>query len=258
VKGPAGVLALVLAETVAGGTAFLFLTPLWREVRRGFFKLTGALLAALGVATWGAIGAARQAGDAAGRWSWWLALAFVGITVLWLALLFARAAVASRIVGIASIAVAVGTLVALTGTAEGSRTVALLQLLAGSVFMGAVIDGLLLGHWYLTDRRLSRGPINRFAVALIVAVVLEGAAVIAGGFGPLQASSQFSPLLTTAGLASWLALGMVGATALIAVMIRLTLRGTRATAVQAATGFFYLAVITAFAGELAAKVRFLP
>ena len=74
----------------------------------------------------------------------------------------------------------------------------------------------------LPDRRLSRGPINRFAVALIVAVVLEGAAVIAGGFGPLQASSQFSPLLTTAGLASWLALGMVGATALIAVMIRLT------------------------------------
>ena len=55
-----------------------------------------------------------------------------------------------------------------------------------------------------------------------------------------------------------LALGMVAVTALIAVMIRLTLRGTRATAVQAATGFFYLAVITAFAGELAAKVRFLP
>ena len=68
----------------------------------------------------------------------------------------------------------------------------------------------------------------------------------------------FNPLLTKAGLASWVAIGMVGTTALIAVMIRLTLRGARPTAVQAATGFFYLAVITAFAGELAAKVRFLP
>ncbi|MDP9340871.1 MAG: hypothetical protein M3Q23_01935 [Actinomycetota bacterium] len=257
-KGPAGVLALVLAETVAGGAAFLFLTPLWREVKRGFFKLTGALLVALGVATWGAIGAARQAGDVAGRWSWWLALVFAGITLVWLVLLFARAMLAARIGGFLSLGVAVAMLVELAGTAEGSHVVSLLQLLAGSVFMGAVLDGLLLGHWYLTDRGLSRGPINRFAMALLVAVVLEAAAVIGGGFGPLASSAQFSPLLTTAGLASWLALGMVAVTALIAVMIRLTLRGTRATAVQAATGFFYLAVITAFAGELAAKVRFLP
>jgi hypothetical protein len=64
--------------------------------------------------------------------------------------------------------------------------------------------------------------------------------------------------LTSAGLASWVAIGMTATTALIAVMIRLTLKGSRATAVQAATGFFYLAVITAFAGDLAAKVRFLP
>jgi hypothetical protein len=35
------------------------------------------------------------------------------------------------------------------------------------------------------------------------------------------------------------------------------LRGTRPAAVQSATGFFYLAVITAFTAELAAKVRFL-
>ena len=42
------------------------------------------------------------------------------------------------------------------------------------------------------------------------------------------------------------------------VFIALTLRGTRPSAVQSATGFFYLAVITAFTAELAAKVRFLP
>jgi len=51
---------------------------------------------------------------------------------------------------------------------------------------------------------------------------------------------------------------MVLCTGLVAVFIRLALRGTRPTAVQGATGFFYLAVITAFTGELAAKVRFLP
>ena len=34
-SGPAGVTALVLAETVAGGLVLLFLTPLWGEVKRG-------------------------------------------------------------------------------------------------------------------------------------------------------------------------------------------------------------------------------
>ena len=39
--GSAGVMALVLAETVAGSAAFLWCTPLWREVKRGYFTLTG-------------------------------------------------------------------------------------------------------------------------------------------------------------------------------------------------------------------------
>jgi hypothetical protein len=149
-------------------------------------------------------------------------------------------------------------LLVLAGTAEGAPGVAALQLVAGAVFLGSTLDGLLLGHWYLTDRGLSRRPINRSTVGLIVGVALEAIAIIVGGFGPTGASTEFNPLLTTAGLASWIALGMTGATALIAVMIRLTLKGERATAVQAATGFFYLAVITALTAELAAKVRFLP
>jgi hypothetical protein len=258
VKGPAGVLALVLAETLAGGAALLFLMPLWGEVRRGFFLLTGSILAVLGLATWGSIGSSRTAAGRAGEVAWWLSLGFTVVTAAWVVLLVARAERAARVLGVGSVAVAMVTLGALAGTAEVSVVVAALQLLAGAAFMGAVLDGLLLGHWYLTDRGLSREHINRFAVALMVAVGLEALAVLGNGFGPTEASPEFSALLTAAGVASWVAFGMVVTTGVIAVMIRLSLRGTRATAVQAATGFFYLAVITAFAGELAAKVRFLP
>jgi hypothetical protein len=258
VTGPAGVLALVLAECVVGGAAFLFLTPLWNEVRRGFFKLTGTLLLGLGAATWASIGAAREPGVGLGQAAWWLAAAFGALTAAWLLALFARREAVARIGGFLSVPTAVALLVPLAATSDESHVVSLLQLLAGAAFMGAVLDGLLLGHWYLTDRGLSRRPINLFAVALIAAVVLEAVAVIAGGFGPVPSGPTFNPLLTRAGLASWVAIGMVAVTALIAVMIRLTLKGPRPTAVQAATGFFYLAVITAFAGELAAKVRFLP
>jgi hypothetical protein len=258
-KGPAGVFALVLAETIAGGAALLFLTPLWNEVKHGFFKLTGLILAGLGFATWGSVAAARVAGSMAGDLSWWLSLAFAGLSTVWVVLLFLRAQVPARVLGFLSIPLSVALLAAMAGTTdEGSHLVAFLQLLAGAAFMGAVLDGLLLGHWYLTDRGLSRTPINRTTAILIGAVLLEAAAVVAGGFGPAASSSDFSPLLTAAGLASYVAIGMVAVTALIAVMIRLSLRGTRPTAVQAATGFFYLAVVCAFAGELAAKTRFLP
>ncbi|MBI4261286.1 MAG: hypothetical protein HY658_12050 [Actinobacteria bacterium] len=256
-SGPAGTLALVLAETAVGGTALLYLTPLWSEVKRGFFKVTGTTLLLLGVATWGSV-AASTGGEGPGRVALLLSAAFSATTLAWLVLLFARAPTAARVVGVASVPLGVFLLVALAGAGEPSFTVSLLQLLAGAAFLGAVWDGLLLGHWYLTDRGLTRAPINRFTTFLMVGVALEAAAVLLGGFEPTGGSASFNPLLTAAGLATWIALGMVAATALIAVMIRLTLRGPRSSAVQAATGFFYLAVITGFTGELAAKVRFLP
>jgi len=258
VTGPAGVTALVLAETVAGGLVLLFVSPLWAEVKRGFFTLTGSVLLALSAATWASVAAGRVQGSEAGAWYLRLAMALTIALLLELVLLLVRRPAPARVLGFVSAALSAALLVAMAGTAEGSWVVALLQLLAGAAFLGAVMDGLLLGHWYLTDRGLTRTPINRTTNLLLTGVALEAAALILGGFGPTKASSEFNPLLTSAGLASWIALGMVATTALIAVMIRLTLRGPRSSAVQAATGFFYLAVITAMTAEFAAKVAFLP
>jgi hypothetical protein len=258
VTGPAGVTALVLAETVAGGLVLLFLTPLWNEVKPGFFKLTGAVLLVLSAATWASVAAGSVDGDDAGLWSLRLSAALTLALVLCVALLVARRLAAARAVGFACAGLSVALLVAMAGTAEGPWVVAMLQLLAGAAFLGAVMNGLLLGHWYLTDRGLPRTPINRTTNLLLGGIVLEAIALLLGGFGPTEASAEFNPLLTSAGLASWIALGMVATTALIGVMIRLTLRGPRSSAVQAATGFFYLAVITAMTAEFAAKVRFLP
>ena len=97
---------------------------------------------------------------------------------------------------------------------------------------------------------------------LIGSVAIDAIAIVAGGFGggnQTQAgNNSLNPLLSLAGSASLIAIGMVACTGLIAVFIRLTLRGARPQAVQSATGFFYLAVITAFTAEVAAKIRFLP
>ena len=56
-RGPAGVTALVLGELTAGGVALLFLTPLWHEVKPGFFKLTGCVILVVAVGAWGSAGA---------------------------------------------------------------------------------------------------------------------------------------------------------------------------------------------------------
>jgi hypothetical protein len=258
VKGSAGVMAVVLAQTVAGSTALLFLTPLWHEVKRGFFTMSGVVVAVLAVPAWWSAHVGLVSGSDAGLWVERLTAATAVLVVVWAVSMLVKQQALARAAGLLALPTSSLALVAMADTARQGSAVALFQLVAGAAFLGAVLDGLLLGHWYLTDRGLSRGPINRSTTILVGAVALEAVAVITAGFGGVGSSKEFNPLLTAGALAPWIALGMVGATALIAVMVRLTLRGDRASAVQSATGFFYLAVVTAFTAEVAVKVRFLP
>jgi hypothetical protein len=243
---------------VAGGLAFLWCTPLWNEVKRSFFKLNGVIFLVLSLATWWSTKSGLIEGDPAGTWAVKLALVSLVITGLWTLLLFVRAELPARILGFVGVAVAVAVLVPMAIAGRQAFALGMFQLLAGSAFLGSVLDGLNLGHWYLTDRGLSRGPINRITTIMLVSVVLEAAAVISGGFEGTSSSQAVNPLLTSGALAPWIALGMTGTTALIAVLTRAALKGTRASAVQSATGFYYLAVVTAFTAELAMKTRFLP
>jgi hypothetical protein len=258
VTGSAGVMAVVLAQTVSGAAAFVFLTPLWNEVKPGFFTLTGGVVSALAVPSWWSAHVGLVPGEEAGLWAVRLAGLTAVLAIAWFAAMLVKRRTVARVAGLLSVATSLATLGALAGTARQDVGVAVFQVLAGAAFLGAVLDGLLLGHWYLTDRGLPRRPINRATDLLIGAVAVEAVAVITAGFGGVGAAEQFNPLLGAGGLASWIALGMVGTTALIAVMVRLTLRGERASAVQSATGFYYLAVVTAFTAEVAVKVRFLP
>ena len=147
------------------------------------------------------------------------------VTAVWTALQLLKRNPAARIVGFVSLPVSIAVLAAMAATGRQRYALALFELLAGAAFLGSVLDGLLFGHWYLTDRGLSRTPIDRATRIMLVAVVIEAIAVIAGGFGGVGSSQAFNPLLTAGALAPWIALGMVGTTALIAVMVKATLRG---------------------------------
>jgi hypothetical protein len=259
VTGVAGVMALVLAEAAAGATLFLWVSPLWTEVKRGFFKLLGAILTVLAVLTWLSVeaGVAAPRGNVNSEMLRATTLVAGGATVLWTILLFARQQSAARVVGLLSVPAWLAVLVWMGGAGRQSSALAVFQLAAGAALLGAAIDGLLLGHWYLTDRKLPRGPIDRMTTILLASVVVAAVGVISAGFSGVQTSTSINPLLTAGALAPWIALGMIAATALIAALVKAALRGERASAVQSATGFYYLAVVTAFTAEVAVKTRFL-
>ena len=256
--GVAGVMALVLAEAVAGATLLLWVGPLWTEVKRGFFKLARSDPHVC----WRSSRGSRRTQPSSPRFPSGDALrattaAAGAATLVWTALLFLRQQSAARVVGWLSVPAWLAVLVWMGGAGRQSLPLAVFQLAAGAALLGASMDGLLLGHWYLTDRKLPRRPIDRMTTILLISVVAAAVAVISAGFTGVESSTAINPLLTAGALAPWIALGMVVATALIAVFIRAALRGERASAVQSATGFYYLAVVTAFTAEVAVKTRFL-
>jgi hypothetical protein len=248
-------MALVLAETAAGGTALLWLAGLWGSVKRGFFVLVTSVT--LGCALLATLASSAHDAGATGRAVVRLAAATSIVLALSLTALILRRDEPGRFFGLVAALEGAGLLVALARTVPASFPAALVLVVTGAAFMGAVTDGLLLGHWYLVERRLPRDHIQRLALILLVAVAVEAAAVAVSGFGDTGLPAGFNLFLGIGGVATWVALGMALATALVAILIVISLRGTQSRAVQAATGFFYLAVITAFAAEMAAKVRLL-
>ena len=255
--GVAGVMALVLAEAVAGATVFLWVGPLWTEVKPGFFKLLGAILTVLAVLTWLCVEAAVVDRFPSGDLVRATTVVAGTATVLWTALLFLRRPAVARVVGWLSVPAWLAVLVWMGDAGRQSVALAVFQLAAGAALLGASTDGLLLGHWYLTDRKLPRRPIDRMTIALLASVVAAAVAVVSAGFSGVETSTAINPLLTVGALAPWIALGMVAATGLIAGFVNAVLKGERASAVQSATGFYYLAVVTAFTAEVAVKTRFL-
>lgn len=250
-------MALVLAEAVAGATVFLWVGPLWTEVKPGFFKLLGAILTVLAALTWLCVEASVVERFPSGDGVRATTVVAAAATVLWTSLLFLRQPAVARVVGWLSVPAWLAVLVWMGDAGRQSLGFAVFQLAAGAALLGASTDGLLLGHWYLTDRRLPRRPIDRMTMALLASVVAAAVAVISAGFTGVETSTAINPLLTVGALAPWIALGMVAATGLIAGFVNAVLKGERASAVQSATGFYYLAVVTAFTAEVAVKTRFL-
>jgi hypothetical protein len=130
----------------------------------------------------------------------------------------------------------------------GDYALSVARLVVGAAFLGAVSDAMLLGHWYLVQPGLGREPIREMvkavgalwpfelAVYLIpvgMVSVLNGS--IDDGYGGLMGWMWVVASVTTIGLvvATWFAL-----------------KERSYSAVMAATGLMYLAILTGFGMDL--------
>jgi len=142
-------------------------------------------------------------------------------------------------------------LVAAAVAAGGSDVVAVVRTLTGAAFLGVVTDAMLLGHWYLVQPGLARGPLLELVRWLIVLWPVEVGAL-------LLPTGMLSALAGTVddgydGLLSWFWVACALTTIGLAVVTRAALRERYYSAVMAATGLLYLAILTAFGTDLVAR-----
>ncbi len=276
VEAPAAVLAVILLETVVGGLAVHWSAPTWGAVRHGYDVLLGAILGLLALAAWAVMRAPLDAVAASlptsAAWTERGLVATMVAALVSPVLILGGVPRAGRAAGVAATVAGLGAFVPLAqlraglGRSGGGALRGFFELSLGAFFLGAVVAGLVLGHWYLVERRLS----NRY----MLWIAWVNVAAVAGGLGSVGLSIRnpvpcvgllgaelrrcqltYSPLLSVGSVTVVMGLGLLAVVALIAALnVRLAREGGRS--IQASTGMFYLAVILAPAAEFAAKVRF--
>lgn len=136
-----------------------------------------------------------------------------------------------------------------TGTAD--TIVSLSRIAVGTVFLGAVTDAMLLGHWYLVQPGLPRSILSELVTVLRVVTPIEIAVMLlpTGMISVLNGSIDDG----WGGMLGWFWLACAVTTIVLTEVTRAALRERSYSAVMAATGLLYLAILTAFGTDLVSR-----
>jgi hypothetical protein len=145
-----------------------------------------------------------------------------------------------------------GLVAAAVDAANGQNVVvSILRVLAGAVFLGAVTDAMLLGHWYLVQPGLPRRHLNELVTALGYVWPLQVGALLL----PTGMLAVFSGEVDDGwnGMLGWMWAACAVTTLALVFVTRAALKERYYSAVMAATGLLYLAILTAFGTDLVAR-----
>jgi hypothetical protein len=123
--------------------------------------------------------------------------------------------------------------------------------LVGAAFLGGVSDAMLLGHWYLVQPGLARGPLLEMVRWVGIVWPLEVVVLLwpTGMVSVLNGSIDDG----YAGLLGWFWVACAITTIVLVIVTRAALKERAYSAVMAATGLLYLAILTAFGTDLVAR-----
>ena len=142
-------------------------------------------------------------------------------------------------------------LVAAGVAAGGPDGLAVVRTLVGAAFLGAISDAMLLGHWYLVQPGLTREPLNELVRWTMWIWPFEVAALL----WPTGMLSVLSGSVDDGwnGTLGWFWLACAVTTLVLCVVTRAALKERAYSAVMAATGLLYLAILTGFGTDLVAR-----
>ena len=132
-----------------------------------------------------------------------------------------------------------------------TSAVSLLRTFAGAAFLGAVTDAMLLGHWYLVQPGLPRRHLNELVRALGWVWPVEVVALLL----PTGMVSVWTGAVDDGwnGTLGWFWAACAVTTIVLVFVTKAALRERYYSAVMAATGLLYLAILTAFGTDLVAR-----
>ncbi len=140
--------------------------------------------------------------------------------------------------------------------AGGPYLLAVARLMVGAVFLGSVSDAMLLGHWYLVQPGLPREPLKELVVWTAVAWPFE----IAVFLWPTGMVQVLDGVIDDGyhGVLGWIWIASAAMTIGLVGLTWAALRERYYSAVMAATGLLYLAILTAFGTDLVARAVIRP
>ena len=242
--------ATVLLQWAVGGLFFLWVTGRRREVGVGYgWLLRGSylLVAAGSLAAASVIGWVPARDVAAGG------VVVATAVALGVSIVRRKAGPTGYPAHLDLVAPAIGAVGLVAGAldAGGNDFTALLRTLAGAAFLGVVSDAMLLGHWYLVQPGLTRAPLLELVRCGMLVWPLEVAAL----FLPTGMTAVWSGEIDDGynGLLGWFWLPCAVGTLILFLVTRAALRERSYSAVMAATGLLYLAILTAFGTDLVAR-----
>jgi hypothetical protein len=253
----------VLLQWAVGGLFFLWITTRRREVGLGYGWL---LRGSYGLLALGALGIGLAFDTVPVRELGSAGVAAGALVALVVSVLRRKAGVRGQVEveerrtarvefppALDLIAPAIGVigLVAAGINAGDPAALSIARAIVGAAFLGAVTDAMLLGHWYLVQPGLPRAPILErvkwtaatWPAELLVLLWPTGMVSVLNG----TIDDGYN------GLLGWFWVASSLATIILVGVTRAALRERQYSAVMAATGLLYLAILMAFCMDLVAR-----